>query len=94
MLPVVRRLLRVVLPVAFVLSLLFVPFRHRTLVTTPAGGFDFRQERVWAPLWRQPGFSSGVAEYPLAWLLGVWGALAVAGGALWAVDRAAGRRRP
>lgn len=80
---------RAALTVALVLSVVFVPFRHRTLVAAPGGGFDFREERVWAPLWRQPAFAQGVAEYPFAWLLGVWGGIALAGAAL----AVAGRRR-
>lgn len=75
--------------VAFALSLLFVPFRHRTLVSTPEGGFDFREELVWAPLWRQPSFDSGVAEYPFRWLMGAWGALLVAGVGVWVWRRRA-----
>lgn len=74
-----RRVALPILLLAFLLSLLFVPFRHRTLVTTPEGGFDFTERRVWAPLWRQPTFESGVAEIPFRWLLGAWGTLALAG---------------
>jgi len=83
----VKRFAPVLLVAAFVLSLLFVPFRHRTLVRTPGGGFDFLEERVWAPLWDQPTFSAGVAEYPFRWILGSWAVLAVAGLALVVLGR-------
>lgn len=64
---------------AFLLTLLFVPFRHRTLVVTAEGGFDFRERIIWAPLWSQPVVDSGVAEYPFRWLLGVWVGMGVLG---------------
>ena len=64
------------LALAFVLSVVLVPFQHRTLVSTPEGGFAWNSERVIAPLWAQPTFPTGVAEYPFAWLLGLWGWLA------------------
>lgn len=74
---------RVGLPLlAFVLTIVFVPFRHRTLVAGPDGGFSFVEQRVWAPLWGQPTFSSGVAEYPFRTLLVEWALLAV-GTAVW-----------
>ena len=60
------------------LSVVFVPFRHRTLVATTEGGFAFTETRIWAPLWAQPAVPSGVAEYPFRWLLGVWVALGLA----------------
>lgn len=67
---------------AFLLTVVFVPFRHRTLVTGPDGSFTFQDERVWAPLWAQPTFTSGVAEYPFRVLLVEWAVLAVAGALL------------
>ena len=82
MIPTPRRS-RVGLPLlAFVLTILFVPFRHRSLVTGPDGAFAFVEQRVWAPLWNQPTFPSGVAEYPFRTLLVEWALLAV-GTALW-----------
>ncbi|HKJ01691.1 MAG TPA: hypothetical protein VJ997_04530 [Longimicrobiales bacterium] len=74
-----KRRLPLLLAGAFLLTLLFVPFRHRTLVSTPGGGFDFRERRMWAPLWNQPTVASGVAEYPFRWLLGAWAGIAVVG---------------
>ena len=80
---------------AFVLTVLFVPFRHRTLVSGPDGSFAFVEQTVWAPLWNQPTFSSGVAEYPFRTLLVEWALLAV-GTALWVAwsRRSAGREGP
>lgn len=84
-----KRPSQVLLLGAFVLTLLFVPFRHRTLVATPGGGFDFQERLIWAPLWNQPVVDSGVAEYPFRWLLGAWVGIGVLGlgSAMW-------RRRP
>ena len=70
------------LTAALLLSVLFVPFRHRTLVTAPEGGFAFAEVRVWAPLWAQPEVPPGVAEYPFRWLLGAWAALGLAAAVL------------
>ena len=76
----------------FALSLTFVPFRYRTLVTTEQGGFDFQEERVWAPVWDQPVRAAGVAEDPFRWLLGLWGGLTVVGVAVWVTGRRRRRR--
>jgi len=82
-----------VLVAAFALTVVFVPFRHRTLVTGADGGFAFRDERVWAPLWGQPTFAGGVAEYPFRTLLVEWAVLAVGAAAAVAWGRRARRRR-
>jgi hypothetical protein len=63
----------------FLLSISFVPFRHRTLVSTSEGGFAFEEERLWGSLWNQPTPAAGVAEYPFLWFLGIWLGLAVIG---------------
>ena len=91
-----RRLAARLLVLAFFLSVAFVPFRHRTLVRGPDGSFAFLDERVWAPLWNQPTFANGVAEYPFRVLLGEWVLLGVAAALVvaWTHRRAKGAGAP